>query len=722
MAQAEIIPSESRITLPVVGMHCASCAGRVEKALSAVPGVQVANVNLALENAAITYDAGAVQPARLVEAVTGAGFESHLPEAELSADPDNRREVVELVIAAALTLPLLTQMLAMWLGLGWHLPPWGELALAAPVQFILGRRFYAGAWAALKARTGTMDHLVVMGTSAAFFYSLWVMLRDGSAATGHLYFEASAVVITLVLAGKVLEARAKASASAALRALMSLRPESARVLRDGQEVELPVAEVRKGDTVVLRPGERMAVDGVIAEGESEFDESLVTGEPLPVLRQPGDKVIAGAINGTGRVLVTAERIGSDTTLARIAQMVADAQTGKAPVQRLIDRISAVFVPVVLGIAVLTLLGWLIVGATFETALIAAISVLVIACPCALGLATPTALVAGTGAAARAGILIKDIETLERAGHIDLVIFDKTGTLTEGKPRVTDVLALESDEDGLLALAASVQRGSEHPLGRAIVADASDRGLSLSEVTGIKATVGAGIEGVVGGSKVLIGRQDFAAPDWQGGMDEGLTEQGKTVVWVSRDGAALGLIALADEPRADARDAIAALKARGVRTALLTGDAETTAARIGTELGLDEVRARMRPEDKVAAVEEFTRSGDRVAMVGDGINDAPALARADLGVAMGTGTDVALQTAGVALMRPRPSLVAATLDIAKATAAKIKQNLFWAFGYNVVLIPVAALGYLSPMLAGLAMALSSVSVVTNSLLLKRWRAQ
>ncbi|MHA3914952.1 heavy metal translocating P-type ATPase [Halovulum sp. GXIMD14793] len=713
-------PPTSRITLPVSGMHCASCAGRVEAALGAVPGVADASVNLALETAAITFDPARVSPDNLVNTVTEAGFESRLPEDTTPADKDHADGLTELILAAALTLPLLAQMVAMWLGLGWHLPPWAELALAAPVQFIIGRQFYIRAWAALKARTGTMDHLVVMGTSAAFFYSLWVLLRDGAAATGHLYFEASAVVITLVLAGKFLEARAKTSAAAALRTLLALRPESAQVLRDGQEITLPASDILMGDTVILRPGERLAVDGVVLDGDSELDESLVTGEPLPVLRRPGDPVIAGAINGTGRILVRAERIGADTTLARIAQMVADAQTGKAPVQRLIDRISAVFVPVVLGIAALTLLGWILAGAGFEPALVAAISVLVIACPCALGLATPTALVAGTGAAAKAGILIKDIDTLERAGRIDLVVFDKTGTLTEGKPTVTDILAFNGTNEALLATAAAVQIGSEHPLGKAIVQAAEARNRALPDAADIHARVGAGIEGRVDDEQVRIGTHDFAAPDADEASAAALTEQGKTVVWVARSGTALGLIALTDQPRPDAKAAIQSLKARGIRTVLLTGDAESTASEIGEKLGLDEVCARMRPEDKATAIQAFAAAGAKTAMIGDGINDAPALAAADLGIAMGSGTDVALQTAGVTLMRPRPSLVAATLDIARATAAKIRQNLFWAFAYNVVLIPVAALGYLSPMLAGLAMALSSVSVVSNSLLLKRWR--
>ena len=714
--------AEDKITLPITGMSCASCAGRVERALADAQGVREANVNLALENASVSFDHHIITAENLVEIVKNAGYGAQLPDAPVAAETDDNRDLIELAVAAILTAPLLIQMVLMMAGTGLHMPPWAEFALATPIQFYIGRRFYVGAWKALRARSGTMDQLVVMGTGAAYFYSVWILLSRGADATGTLYFEASAVVITLILAGKVMEARAKRSATSALRSLMSLRPDTVRVIRDGAETTIPVAEVRLGESVVLLPGDRLAVDGEIVDGTSTFDEALVTGEPMPVSRGPGDTVIAGSINGSGRITVQANRIGDDTTLARIAKMVADAQTGKAPIQKLVDRISAIFVPAVLVIAVLTFTGWMLAGSTFEPALVAAISVLVIACPCALGLATPTALVAGTGAAARAGILIKDIDTLERAGHVNMVVFDKTGTLTRGKPEIVDIVALEGTNDDLLALAAGVQLGSEHPLGRATVEHAKSRGIAPLTAQDIQADVGSGIAGTIDGKTVRIGKREFAAPNAaQPDAADALRADGNTVVWVGVDGTAVGLIAFSDQPRDDAKTAIAALKSRGVRVAMLTGDNAQTAKRIADDLGLEDVKADVRPEDKAAAIRDWTRDGFKVAMVGDGINDAPALATAELGIAMGTGTDVALETAGVALMRPKPSLVDAALDISRATGAKIRQNLFWAFAYNLVLIPVAALGMLSPMLAGLAMALSSVCVVGNSLLLKRWRS-
>ncbi len=667
-----------------------------------------------------------LDPAALTAAVSAAGYGARPVEDDApAADPEAgraRRDMIELAAAAILTAPLLIQMILMQWDDAWRMSPWAELALATPVQLWIGRRFHLGAVAALRARTANMDTLVSLGTWAAYLFSVWTLLAAPAGHAPHLYFEAAAVIVTLVLAGKALEARAKRSASAALRELMALRPATARVLRGGQETEVPIAEVSVGDMVILRPGERAPVDGTVTRGETEFDESLVTGEPLPVPRRVGDPVIAGAINGPGQIRLRAERVGADSTVARIARLVAQAQTGKAPVQRLVDRIAAIFVPVVLGLAALTLLGWLAAGAAFEPAFAAAISVLVIACPCALGLATPTALVAGTGAAARAGVLIKDIAALERAAHIDIVVFDKTGTLTEGRPEVVETRAFDGDRDALLSLAATVQQGSEHPLGRAM-AEAAPR--LTSEPEAFRAVIGEGAEARLDRDLIRIGRMPFAAPDAtdaQRAEAEAMTQGGRTVVWVSRDGRALGLIALADAPRADAAEAVAALRRRGVAVALLTGDNRATAEAIAARLGIEDVRAEVRPEEKAEAVAALVAAGRRVAMVGDGINDAPALAAADLGIAMGGGADAAMETAGVALMRPRPTLVAAALDVAGATSAKIRQNLFWAFGWNALCIPVAALGYLSPAVAGAAMALSSVSVVSNSLLLKRWRPE
>ena len=721
---------EAQVILNISKMTCAGCAGRSEKALRSVPGVLSADVNLALETASVHYIPGQVDVATIAQASTDAGYPAKVAQ-EVGDDREQeiataqRKDLIELSVATILSVPLVAQMFFMLAGVNFHIPPYGELLLATPVQFWVGRRFYIAAWHALKTKAGNMDQLVVMGTSAAYFYSVWMLVTLGGEAKGHLYFEASAVVITLILAGKVLEARAKRLASSALRRLMSLRPDRAVVLRASEEVEVSISEVLIGDVVIVKPGERLPVDGEIIRGESELDESLLTGESMPVVRRKGDTVIAGSINGTGLLRVRARKVGTDTTLAKIAKLVEEAQTGKAPIQRLVDRISAVFVPVVLVIALVTLLAWLATGAGFETSLTAAISVMVIACPCALGLATPTALVAGTGVAAQHGILIRDIETLERAKNIDTVVFDKTGTLTIGKPEIVAISSFGMPDDELLALAASAQSGSEHPLGKAMVSAAKAQKLSLSAPTEFTAKVGEGITARVDGAVVKIGRQTFAivdAPKDAQDKAANLADQGQTVVWVSRDGVLLGLIGLADTPRPEAEAAVVALHADGIRTVLLTGDNPQTAAHIAARIGIDEVKSEMRPEDKVATLRQLATAGRHVAMVGDGVNDAPALAIADLGIAMGGGADVALETAGFVLMRPDPMLVHAALQVARATSAKIRQNLFWAFIYNVIGIPIAAFGFLNPALAGAAMAFSSVSVVSNSLLLKRWKPE
>ena len=720
---------EQTARLALSGMTCAGCASRVERALKAVPGVTDATVNLALASAAVRWISGATDLAAIAKAATDAGYPATAEDdsdaaaqVEAATARAARRDALELAAAAALTLPLVAQMIGMAAGFGWHLPVWAEIALAAPVQLWIGRRFYAGAWKALRARAGNMDQLVALGTSAAFAYSLWMVATRGDAAAGHLYFEASAVVITLVLAGKALESRAKRSAAAALRALMTLRPDTARVLRGGKETELPVDQVAVGDMVIVRPGERVPVDGRIVKGGGDFDESLVTGESMPVPRGPGDTAMAGALNVSGLVRLRAERVGADTTLARIGQMVAAAQTGKAPIQRLVDRIAGIFVPAVLGIAAMTIAGWLLAGGTAEQALVAAVSVLVIACPCALGLATPTALVAGTGSAAKAGILIRDIEALERANGVTAVVFDKTGTLTEGAPMLDAIVAPGLDETIVLRLAASAQYGSEHPLGRAMVAVAETRGLTLSEPEDFAATIGEGISATVEGRAVRVGRADFAgARDAALEAEAARLEQdGATVVRIALDGVTVALAAFTDSPRAGAAAAVQTLKARGLGVAMLSGDTPAAASRLAARLGIDRFEAGVRPEGKVAALARMAEGGARVAMVGDGVNDAPALAAAEVGIAMGSGADVAREAAGITLVRPRPELVPAALEIARATARTIRENLAFAFVYNVVCIPVAALGLLSPAVAGAAMALSSLSVVGNALRLKAWR--
>ncbi|PRE15967.1 heavy metal translocating P-type ATPase [Burkholderia multivorans] len=738
------------IDLDIGGMTCASCVSRVEKALEKVPGVTHASVNLATERASVRA-AGPLDADALIAAVATAGYRATLaaaPSADAKAtassipaapdrDARKRQEALRernLVIASAvLSAPLVAPMLAAPLGIDAMLPGWLQLVLASIVQFGFGARFYRAAWHAVKARAGNMDLLVALGTSAAYGLSLWMLLRD-PAHPGHLYFEASAVIVTLVRFGKWLEARAKRQTTDAIRALNALRPDRARIVDNGVERDVPLAQVRVGTIVSVRPGERLPVDGRVVSGRSHVDESLITGESLPVPKDDGDAVTAGSINGEGALVVETTAIGAETTLARIIRLVESAQAEKAPIQRLVDRVSAVFVPAILGIAVLTLVGWLLAGAGAETAILNAVAVLVIACPCALGLATPAAIMAGTGVAARHGVLIKDAQALELAQRATVIAFDKTGTLTEGKPSVTAFDAVDLPRDDALALAAAVQRHSDHPLARAVVAayDAQRNAQAAPVATDARAVAGRGVEARVDGRLLALGSTRWrdelgiVVPPALDARAAELERAGNTISWLMHADApraAIALIAFGDTVKPGARDAIAALADRHVASVLVTGDNRGSAAAVAAALGIGEVHAQVLPDDKARVVASLKREhGGVVAMVGDGINDAPALAAADVGIAMATGTDVAMHTAGITLMRGDPALVADAIDISKRTYRKIQQNLFWAFVYNLIGVPLAALGWLNPVIAGAAMAFSSVSVVTNALLLRRWKGR
>jgi Cu+-exporting ATPase len=716
------------VRLQVDGMTCASCVMRVEKALKKVPGVTGAEVNLATETAEVQLGPGGDAQA-LEAAVAKAGYHAQVLQADAQREPDAAaHRSWPVLLAALLSLPLVLQMAGMAVGRDWMLPGWVQWALATPVQFWLGARFYRAGWAALRAGTGNMDLLVALGTSAGYGLSVYQLLVHGSHGMAHLYFEASAVVITLVLLGKWLEGRAKRQTTEAIRALHALRPDAARVQRDGAEVELPLAQVVPGDRLVVRPGERLPADGEVLEGSSHVDESMITGESLPVPKQPGERVTGGSVNAEGLLLVRATTLGAESTLARIVRLVESAQARKAPIQRLADRVSAVFVPVVIGIALVTVLGWGLGTGDWEAAILNAVAVLVIACPCALGLATPAAIMAGTGVAARHGILIQDAEALEIAHRVDVVAFDKTGTLTEGKPRLLGAEPAEGERADLLSLAASLQAGSEHPLARAVLDAASAQGSALQPAAGVRAVAGRGLSGRVAGRELRLGSTRWMAElgVGSGALAAAASDAqaaGQTVSWLADLTGAprlLGLLAFGDTLKAEAQGAVSTLRTHGVRTVLVSGDNAGAAGAVARQLGMDDVRAEVLPQDKARIVGELKAAGGTVAMVGDGINDAPALAAADVGIAMSTGTDVAMHAAGITLMRGNPALVADAIDISRRTYAKIRQNLFWAFVYNVVGVPLAALGWLSPVVAGAAMALSSVSVVTNALLLRRWK--
>jgi Cu+-exporting ATPase len=682
-----------------------------------------AEVNLATHRARV-HAAPEVALEALTEAVSRAGYAAVPVAAARHAPPDPAWPVI---VSALLTLPLVLPMLAAPFGdMHEYMPPaWVQFLLALPVQFGFGARFYVAAWKSLRGGSASMDVLVALGTTAAFLLSTGEMIAHWPHHTTDLYFEGASVVITLVMLGRFLEHRARARTTAAIEALAALRPETARILRDGAEEEVATASLRAGDLLVIRPGERIAADGVLEDGAGTVDESLLTGESLPVAKSPGDRVTGGAINGEARLLVRATSVGAESVLARMIRLVEDAQATKPPIQRLADRVSAVFVPVVVAIAAVTFLAWWLLGGEMVPAAIHAIAVLVIACPCAMGLATPTAIMVGTGVAARRGILIRDAAALERAHAVTTVAFDKTGTLTEGHPRLLALHPAQGvSEAEALRLAAALQSASEHPLARAVMEAA--HGIAIPPAEAVRALPGRGVEGVVEGRRLVLGSRRLleetgAAP---GALAEAaLSAEGRSLAWLATaEGETLALLGFGDAVKPTASAAIARLKALGIRTVLISGDTKAAAHTAARALGIDEVKAEVLPADKATLVAELRIGGQVVAMVGDGVNDAPALAAADVGFAMGTGTDVAMHAAGVTLMRGDPMLVAEAIDLSRRTWAKLRQGLFWAFAYNVLGIPVAAAGFLDPILAGAAMALSSVSVVLNALSLRRWKPQ
>jgi heavy metal translocating P-type ATPase len=715
------------LAFDVRGMTCAACARRVEKTLAAQPGVDEAGVNFALERASVAgreLDADELQRAidrigyqlvaRGETATSHAGHGEHDHGIALGQEDERTRLAFRrFVVAAVLTIPAVALSMAGVMD-GWAL--WLQFALIAPVEFWAGGPFLTSAFKQARHGATNMDTLIAVGTLSAFGYSVYSLLTDGD-----VYFETAGVIITFLLLGKYFEHRSKSRASSAIRKLLELGAKSAHVLRDGREVETPIEEVRPGDRFVVRPGEKIPTDGRVVEGDSALDESMLTGEPVPVDKRSGDEVFGATLNTSGALIVEATRVGSETALAQIAKLVENAQGRKAPVEHLADRVASIFVPVVMGIAVVVFAAWLVTDHSFERSLLVAIAVLIIACPCAMGLATPAAVMVGTGRGAQLGIVIKGGDVLERSGHLDTVVLDKTGTITKGAMTLTDVIPVEGgDARRLLLSAASAEAMSEHPIARAVVDGARSRGIEPARVEAFRSVTGVGVRARLDGTEIAVGRDTRSASEELIARGEELRRQGRTVMWVAGDGDVWGVLGVADDLKPTAAEAVRRLHSLGVETALLTGDNRATAEAIAERIGIDRVLAEVMPDEKVAEVRRLQEEGKRVAMVGDGINDAPALAQADLGIAIGTGSDVAIEAADLTLVGGDPILAPAAIDLSRRTLRTIKQNLFWAFAYNTAAIPLAALGLLNPMISAAAMAFSSVSVVLNALRLRRFR--
>ncbi|NOU69794.1 heavy metal translocating P-type ATPase [Paenibacillus sp. LMG 31461] len=732
--------AKEAVDLQLEGMTCAACAQRIEKTLNKLPGVRAATVNFAMETAHVVYNPAELAVSDMQKRVEKLGYKA-VPKQEQGDPSEHRQQEIskqkrKLLLSAILSLPLLWSMVSHFSFTSWiwipelFMNPWFQLIMATPVQFYIGRQFYEGAYKALRNGSANMDVLVSLGTSAAYFYSLYLTIDwvIGGASMHHgpsLYYETSAVLITLVIMGKLFESLAKGRTSEAIKSLMGLQAKTALVIREGQELNIPIEEVVTGDIVLVRPGDKIPVDGEVLEGLSSVDESMLTGESLPVTKKPGDAVIGATINKNGRLRMQATKVGKDTALAQIIKVVEEAQGSKAPIQRVADVISGIFVPIVVGISLVAFLVWyfIVTPGDFAGALEKAIAILVIACPCALGLATPTSIMAGSGRAAELGILFKGGEHLEKTHQIDVIILDKTGTVTKGKPALTDVYA-EGDEAEFLRLVGAAERNSEHPLAEAIVAGIRDRGIELPAVESFEAIPGYGIKAIVEGKELLIGTRrlmEQAGVDVKGTDDDTMSkleESGKTAMLVAIDKGYGGIVAVADTVKETSHAAVSRLKAMGLQVIMITGDNERTAKAIAAQVGIEHVRAEVLPEGKAEEVKKLQAQGKKVAMVGDGINDAPALATADIGMAIGTGTDVAMEAADVTLMRGDLASIPDAIYMSRQTMRNIKQNLVWALGYNTLGIPIAALGLLAPWVAGLAMALSSVSVVLNALRLQR----